>query len=139
MNTQTRPPKKLTNGIFAIDTVKSSEWNLHRWGALPLHCELEDFGIVEAVLHWFLLRCIGDGRLRGRVLRSNQRFEIETEQCPNWKGVLQSIGAWFREALAIRPRVGTGRGSGRFGAVIEGVASGVTVLCLPAANPGFER
>jgi hypothetical protein len=64
--------------------------------------------MVQAVSHWFLFRRIGNGRLRCQLPRSNQRLEIETGQCPNSKGVLQSIGAWFREALASRRRAWTG-------------------------------
>jgi hypothetical protein len=65
--------------------------------------------MAQAVLHWFLLRCIGNGRLCCWLPGSNRRLEIETEQCPNWKGVVQSIDAWFRELLAIRRRAGSGR------------------------------
>jgi hypothetical protein len=65
--------------------------------------------MAQAVLHGFLLHCIGDGRLCRWLPGPNRRVEIESEQCPNWKGVVQSIGAWFRELLALRRRAGSGR------------------------------
>jgi putative oxidoreductase len=46
MDTQTRPLKKSNSGIFATDILKPSEWNLHRWAALPLRL-IVGYGFME--------------------------------------------------------------------------------------------
>ena len=36
MNTRTEPVKKSNNTLLSMDILRPSEWNLHRWSALPL-------------------------------------------------------------------------------------------------------
>jgi putative oxidoreductase len=46
MNPQTQPVKRSNDRIFAKDILKPSEWNLHRWAALPLRL-IVGYGFME--------------------------------------------------------------------------------------------
>jgi putative oxidoreductase len=46
MNTRTEPVKKSNNSMLAMDILTPSEWNLHRWAALPLRL-IVGYGFME--------------------------------------------------------------------------------------------
>jgi hypothetical protein len=63
--------------LIIIGFINSPGWHLDRRLIVRRNHGLEAFGMVQAVSNRLLLQCIGNGRLRRELPRSNQRLEIE--------------------------------------------------------------